>query len=291
MNKCIGCGVKLQNKNELDIGYTNNLDNKYCARCFKTIHYNMNIEIYNVDNLDIINKINKLSFFTIFIIDLLSLNNLVIDNYNLINNKKILIINKCDIIPDNLKLEHLEENIQKVYNIKENIFFISAKKDYYLNKVIELIKENKNVIFCGETSSGKSTLINSLTNKGLTTSKYNNTTLDFIKIKINDYTIYDSPGLIINPNKKSIDNIIMYTKKLSNDYVLNINDLKLKGTGNITLLLDKNIIIKSKKEDIKLNYEIDVNNKDIILDNGFIYVKKGIIKSNKKLNIRDSIIK
>ena len=110
MSKCVGCGIKLQNVNEHEVGYTNDLNNKYCARCFKTIHYNMDIKINNVDNYQVINKINHLSYFTIFITDLLSLNNLVIDNYNLINNKKVLIINKCDIIPNNLKLEHLEEN-------------------------------------------------------------------------------------------------------------------------------------------------------------------------------------
>ena len=291
MSKCVGCGIKLQNTFKDKNGYTNNLNNPYCARCFKTIHYNMDIKVNDINNYDIINKINKLGYYTIFITDLISLNNELINNYNLINNKKILIINKCDIIPDNLKLEHLELNIKRVYKIKEEIFFISSKQNLYLNRLVNLIKEYEKVIICGETGSGKSTLINKITNSNLTTSKYNNTTLDFIKIKLNNYIIYDTPGLIINKNKVNIDKIMLYTKSLKKDFILSIDDLKIMGVGNLTLLVSSDVVIKSKKDNSKLNYEYDLVNKDIVLDNGFIYVNNGKIKTNRKIEIRDSIIK
>ena len=291
MSKCVGCGIKLQNTFKDKLGYTNNLDNPYCARCFKTIHYNMDIKVNDINNYDIINKINKLGYYTIFITDLISLNNELINNYNLINNNKILVINKCDIIPDNLKLEHLEENIKRVYKIKEEIFFISSKQNLYLNRLVNLIKEHEKVIICGETGSGKSTLINKITNSNLTTSKYNNTTLDFIKIKLDDYVIYDTPGLIINKNKVNIDKIMLYTKSLKKDFVLSIDDLKITGVGNLTLLFSSDVVIKSKKDNSKLDYEYDLVNKDIVLDKGFIYINKGKIKTNRELEIRDSIIK
>ncbi len=291
MSKCVGCGIKLQNTFKDKNGYTNNLNNPYCARCFKTIHYNMDIKVNDINNYDIINKINKLGYYTIFITDLISLNNELINNYNLINNKKILVINKCDIIPDNLKLEHLELNIKRVYKIKEEIFFISSKQNLYLNRLVNLIKEYEKVIICGETGSGKSTLINKITNSNLTTSKYNNTTLDFIKIKLNNYIIYDTPGLIINKNKVNIDKIMLYTKSLKKDFILSIDDLKIMGVGNLTLLVSSDVVIKSKKDNSKLNYEYDLVNKDIVLDNGFIYVNNGKIKTNRKIEIRDSIIK
>ena len=37
--KCLGCGVVLQNENILNVGYTPNLDNPYCMRCFKVKNY------------------------------------------------------------------------------------------------------------------------------------------------------------------------------------------------------------------------------------------------------------
>ena len=39
MKKCIGCGIELQNENVLNTGYTPNLENDLCMRCFKVKHY------------------------------------------------------------------------------------------------------------------------------------------------------------------------------------------------------------------------------------------------------------
>lgn len=293
MNKCIGCGIKLQNTDKEKLGYTKNLDNKYCERCFKTIHYNEERKVTNLDNLKIIDKINKLGYFTIFITDLVSINRKLIDVFKSINNEKILVINKCDIIPDNLKLEHIEENIKNSFNINNDVCFISAKKNLYLNKIINLIEENENVILCGETSSGKSTLINNLIGSNLTTSKYSNTTLDFIKLKYLDYCIYDTPGIIINDDKNNTEKIVISTKQLSDKYVLSIGDVKLTANGNLTFVVSDNLKITSKKEDIELKNIIEINKPtDIELENGgFIFIKNPcIIKANKNLGIRKSII-
>ena len=258
MNKCIGCGITLQNKDKNFKGYTPNLDNKYCERCFKTIHYNQNIITKNIDNQNIITKINKLNYFTFFISDLFNLNNEVVDNFKKIKNQKILILNKCDLIPNNLKLENLEENIRKVYDLKEEILFISASQKLYLNYLKNIINSYKKVIFCGETSSGKSTLINNLFNTVLTTSKYQNTTLDFIKINKDNILIFDSPGLLLN-RTNYIEKIKCYTKKINNNYILTINDLKLNGNANLTIFVDNKIKINSKKETINLEYEIKID--------------------------------
>lgn len=292
MNKCIGCGITLQNSNLKELGYTKNLDNKYCERCFKTIHYNEERKVDNISNSKIINKINKLNYMTIFITDLLSINNDLINIFKSINNKKILVINKCDLIPKNLKLEHLEENIKNSYNIDNDVFFISAKNNYYLNNIIDVIEDNKTVLLCGETSSGKSTLINKLIGSNLTTSKYNNTTLDFIKLKYNEFTIYDTPGLIINENKKYSEKILLKTKQINFDYVLNLDDIKIKGNGNLSIIYNELLNISSKKENTKLDKIIKIeDNSDIVFKNGFIYVKKELeLKSNRELEVRKSII-
>lgn len=291
MSKCIGCGISLQNTNKDDLGYTPSLDNKYCERCFKTIHYNVEKKIANIDNTKIINHINKLELMTIFITDLISLNQELMKYFNMIKNQKVLVINKCDIIPNNLKLEHLEENIKRVYKLDSDVFFIGAKDKMYLNKIIDLITKNKKVILVGETSSGKSTLINNLTGSNLTTSKYSNTTLDFIKIKYDEFIIYDSPGLLIS-KKMPLNNLKLVTKNLSNDFCLTIDNIKLKGEGNITCLMNKDVIISSKKDQEKLSKEyIIAEPTDIIFNNSFIFIKKGVIYSNADLELRKSIIK
>ena len=291
MRRCLGCGITLQDKDSNLVGYTPKLDNKYCMRCFKTIHYNEEIKVEIQNNQNIINKINKLNLFTIFITDFLSLNKDVIDIFKSIKNNKILVINKCDLIPSNLNLEHIKENILNSYNINNDILFISTKQNINLNDLLSIIESNKRIILAGETSSGKSTLINNLFNTSLTTSKYNNTTLDFIKINKDDVIIYDTPG--INLRKRVEDKKIkVVTKKLSDDFVLTIGALKLKGVGNITIFTSYNISITSKKEDIELdyNYEID-NNSDIELDNGFILVKNKVnIQTNQNITVRNSII-
>lgn len=293
MSKCIGCGITLQNTNKDSLGYTKNMDNKYCERCFKTIHYNEEKRVTNLDNSKIIDKINKLGYFTIFITDLVSINQKLIKVFKSIKNRKILVINKCDIIPNNLKLEHIEENIRESFNLVDDVCFISAKKNMYLNTIINLIEENKNVILCGETSSGKSTLINNLVDSNLTTSKYSNTTLEFIKLKYMEYTIYDTPGIMINENKTNTEKILISTKQLSDKYVLSIDDIKLRVNGNLTFIVPDRVCISSKKEDIRLEEKIEIGKpSDIELQNGgFIFIKNScIIEANQKLEVRDSII-
>ena len=39
MIKCAGCGVNLQSDFPDKEGYTKDLNNKYCERCFNIIHY------------------------------------------------------------------------------------------------------------------------------------------------------------------------------------------------------------------------------------------------------------
>lgn len=293
MSKCIGCGVTLQNDNQSLVGYTPKLTNSYCERCFKTIHYGKALEVDNLSNDIIVAKINALNYYTFFITDIINLNNNVINLYNKITCNKVLVINKIDLLPKNSNLNHILDNIKSSYNIND-VILISGKDKIGLNEIIKRIEKEECVLFCGETSSGKSTLINTLLDTKLTTSKFNNTTLDFIKLDYLRYTIYDTPGIILS--KKSIyDKIKVSTKTLKSDYELIIDDYIITTDNilNMTLFLKDNVIVKTKKKIKNYEYEYFLeNNSDVCLEDiGFIYIKKGsTIKSNKKLEIRKSII-
>ena len=70
MTKCVGCGIKLQEKDKNELGYTPNLNNALCERCFKLKNYNiLTNKGINIDNDKLINKINELSQKAIYISD------------------------------------------------------------------------------------------------------------------------------------------------------------------------------------------------------------------------------
>ena len=59
MTKCIGCGITLQDKNKDAVGYTPDIKNKLCERCFKLKNYNiLTNKGVSIDNDALIEKIN-----------------------------------------------------------------------------------------------------------------------------------------------------------------------------------------------------------------------------------------
>ena len=49
--KCLGCGIVLQTDNVLYPGYTSNLDNDFCQRCFRIQNYG-DYQLVTSNNLD-----------------------------------------------------------------------------------------------------------------------------------------------------------------------------------------------------------------------------------------------
>lgn len=295
MSKCIGCGAILQNENENEKGYVVSTNSLLCKRCFDLKNYNKNADFEsNFDNDLLLKNINKKGLFTIFLCDIISLNDKVIDIYNNIKNDKIFVLTKVDIIPKNIKYEKLIKSLKNNYNIDTYLFSIKNKK--LINSLLNIINEKKNVIISGITSSGKSTLINTLFNQNITASHYKNTTLDFIMIKHDDLIIFDSPGfdtkIITSKIKNTLKEKIINLKK---GYEVNINGIRFYSENDINFVIFMPNDIKVSTKKITLNdgkKELIKDNSDLVFDTFFIYFKKeaNIFINNENYLIRKSVV-
>lgn len=299
-NKCQGCGITLQSDNKSNVGYTPDINNKLCERCFKLKHYNiLTNQGIIIDNNNLLSKINKKNIFTLYLVDFLNIDKETMDIYNNITNKKVLLITKRDIIPKNIKEDILIDNIKKVYNIKENIYLISNKSNINKQSIIKIMKQERVVLFTGFTNMGKSSLINNLIGSDITVSKNSNTTQDFIKLKLDNITIYDTPGFISKYNRDlSIikDTIKPFTCRLDSNYYLNILDINIysKKNNNITIYIDNSVSIRTRKKKVEVSYDVYIPafSDVIVMGIGFIRFKDSTYININTLDyeIRTSII-
>ena len=222
IKRCSGCGVALQSSDAASLGYTPDLSNKLCMRCFKMQHYNYkNALKLSLSNDEIIKRINKNSYLTFFIIDFLSISKEVLDTFKKIDNQKILVINKIDALPKSFKLLKIRNFIKDYYGIEEDIVWLSGKSNIGVKKLINIMEEEeiKESYLVGYTNSGKSTIINSLTNETLTTSYLPNTTVDFVSIKVGDITLIDTPGLNLDNTLYSLEDYKLLESISLNKYL------------------------------------------------------------------------
>lgn len=299
MSKCIGCGAKLQNTDENKNGYVLDINHKCCVRCFKIKNYNNHdIKGSILNNIELLSKINKKNCFTFFLCDFLSLSKKNIDLYLAIENKKVFVITKMDIIPKNIELNKLKDTIKKVYGL-DNVIFFSKESGYGKNNILSLIESNDKVIFAGPSNSGKSSLINYLFDKAITVSNHKNTTLDFISIDYEGYIILDAPGFNDDNIVDKIDfkkDIKPKTLQLKTGFVLEIYNYQLyfEKDANLTLFLPNNIEFKTYKKKDNFTNELEIiGNSDVIINNiGFIYLKdnKMYINDLTNIEVRKSII-
>lgn len=302
MNKCIGCGVLLQDTDISKEGYTTNINNNYCKRCFDITHYNKYIfsnkpnEEY-LKKINLINKTNDLVILTVSLFDLIDFGSLNI------NNPIILTFTKKDLIPRNIKENKILEKINPKLNIKSKLF-VSSKNNYNLDTLMNLInkyKVSKKVYLVGLTNAGKSSLINKIVKNysdntsDITVSNLPSTTLDFIEKKINkDLILIDTPGLLDNGNiidllpnyikkivpNKEINPIIYQIKCKQSIIIEDFLKIDLYENNNITFYISNNLKIERiYKENDKLNnlkkYNINIlDNQDLVIKGlGFIKFK------------------
>ena len=299
MTKCVGCGIKLQNKNVNEVGYTPNLNNELCERCFKLKNYNiLTNKGININNDKLINKINELNACVLFLVDFINLDSEVIEAYKKIKSKKILIITKADIIPKNIKYQKLIQNIKNIYDIKEDLILTSSKTKLNIKTITKLCLEEKNICLAGFTNAGKSSLINALVGSDITVSKKSNTTQDFIKLNVDGINIYDAPGFMSNINRENIPRSIIrpITYQFPSKHYLLIQDIKLNilENSNFTIYVgnEANIIRRKENENVECKIIVPKNSDVIIKGFCFINFKNTCMISlnTKDYEIRPSIV-
>lgn len=299
MTKCVGCGIKLQEKDKNELGYTPNLNNALCERCFKLKNYNiLTNKGINIDNDKLINKINELNTCVLFLVDFINLDSEVIEAYKKIKSKKILIITKADIIPKNIKYQKLIQNIKNIYDIKEDLILTSSKTKLNIKTITKICLEEKNICLAGFTNAGKSSLINALVGSDITVSKKSNTTQDFIKLNVDGINIYDAPGFMSNINRENIPRSIIrpITYQFPSKHYLLIQDIKLNilENSNFTIYVgnEANIIRRKENENVECKIIVPKNSDVIIKGFCFINFKNTCMISlnTKDYEIRPSIV-
>lgn len=275
MTKCNGCGIELQDNDINSLGYTDNLSNKLCNRCFRLTNYGeyKKVSLNNNDYTKIIKSIPNDSL-VLYTTDFLSLN---IDNIDKFK-KVLLVITKRDIIPRSVKEYKIINKLKKILPNIIDIIIVSSINNYNIDELYnKLIKysDNKDIYVVGYTNTGKSTLVNKLIknytnyNYKITESMYPSTTLDIVKIKLNNLTIIDTPGLIDE------NNIINYLEKEELKKVLpksSINPKTCQINGKGSIIIDKYL---------RLDYETNNTNSIIIYSSRLLDIKFNSIDNNK----------
>lgn len=314
MNKiCFGCGSKLQSDDETKEGYVplEKLETSdYCKRCFRMMHYGeVGKKATPKTTKAIIATVNKNAQYVVFMTDFINIFDEVMNIFSLIKVPKTLVISKSDIIPKNVSFDQIRNYLRVIYRVRDDVVFTSNKSN--LNTLMKKLHGLNEVYFLGLTNSGKSTLLNTLIDKSgtkvkkLTTSFKENTTQDFLRITVDDMTLIDSPGFVLDnfeldkaTNISSEIRPITYQSKKTCTYRLsNLFDINMAGQGNVVFYFSKNVTIERlyNKKVIGISFKVKGNSDIVICGLGFIKVTDDVtvtIPSEimKYINIRPSIV-
>lgn len=312
MSKCIGCGVILQNKDKEELGYTTNLENKLCERCFRIRNYNDYKFIIkdNNDYINILNDISKTNDLVVLVVDLFNISKNLYEISKYIKNDILLVLSKRDILP---KSCYDKKFIEYFNNYNLNIIdtvVISSNKNYNLDILYDKIntyKKSDRVYVVGFTNSGKSTLINKIIynysnlDTVITTSNLPSTTIDSIEIKVDDnLTLIDTPGLLDlgdisnDIDSKTLKHIIPtkeikpITYQIKNKQTIIIEDLvriDLESNNNITIYMSNTLNIKRVYKETNELKNLKKHQLHVYNDSDIVIQGLGFIKFTNKADI------
>lgn len=291
MNKiCCGCGISMQFDDKNAEGYVP-VDKyegvKYCQSCYQLMHYGKYDSAEKPkENEEILDVVNRNADYVLFVCDFISLTPEIMGLFEKITVFKTLVMNKCDIIPKNISFRQIENYIRKNYGQTFDILFTNKKSKH--NNIIKKLYDYRNIYIVGLTNMGKSTLLNSIMTNcdasfvPIATSYHQNTTRDFIEVKIGNQKFVDAPGFF----KKTIDNShnslidreiipIIYQNKVVSSYTIDkLFTFEVEGISSLVFYFSRNIAIKRKfKSGLQGNAILIPQNSDIVIYGlGFIKV-------------------
>ena len=215
---CPGCGARLQTESPDKPGYVPERalgrEDAICQRCFRIKHYNdaAQVAVDQDDFLRMLSGIAATDSLVVHIVDLFDFEGSVISGLQRFvgNNPVLLVVNKIDLLPKstnwNRIMAWVRRQAKQLGLRPAEIVLCSAAKRTGFERVVEAIRTlrgGRDIYVVGATNVGKSTLINRLIrdysdlDRELTVSRYPGTTLDQIRIPLDDGRhIIDTPGIV-----------------------------------------------------------------------------------------------
>lgn len=326
--KCSGCGVLLQTESPEILGYTKNIDGKLCERCFRIKHYG-DYQVVEKDNeayLNILKQVEQTNDLVLYVIDLFNINKEVYELAKMIKNPCLLALTKRDLFASDIYDQKFIDAVNDLPIDVVDTVIVSSKNnrgfDELYSKIINYKKTN-HVYVIGLTNAGKSTMLNQLikhysnNESEITTSMLPSTTLDMVKIKLDDnITFIDTPGILdhsiasvvkVNELKKIVPKKVIrpitYQIKIPQTIMIeNLLRIDLFEKNNVTLFFSNQLSMKRYYKPVSFletleKHELDVpNNSDIVISGlGFIKCSRScriIIYTlkNVEVSIRKALI-